>query len=300
MNDDTDILGHLSDGLADRADAAADHVVGVRGPNGRHVSGLLWQADLVVSSEQSLPRHDEFEIVRCGGEVVKAQLVGRDPSTNVALLRLAQASAVSPYAVAAPRTGGLALAYGSDGKESTTARFGVVRHIGPAWQSSRGGQIDRNIVLDIGLSRHEEGGPVFDARRGLIGMSTFGLRRQVIVIPSETLNRIVPLLQRDGRIARGWLGIKLQPVEVPDALQTTAGQTSALMAMSVADDSPASKSGIVAGDIILSVGGVAVRRLRRIAALLGSESIGTKLDLQVIRGGTIHSLSLTITARPSG
>jgi S1-C subfamily serine protease len=131
-------------------------------------------------------------------------------------------------------------------------------------------------------------------------MSTFGLRRQVIVIPSETLNRIVPLLQRDGRIARGWLGIKLQPVEVPDALQTTAGQTSALMAMSVADDSPASKSGIVAGDIILSVGGVAVRRLRRIAALLGSESIGTKLDLQVIRGGTIHSLSLTITARPSG
>lgn len=300
MNDDTDILGHLSDGLANRADAAADHVVGVRGPNGRHVSGLLWQADLVVSTEQSLPRHDEFEIVRSGGEVVKAQLIGRDSSTNVALLRLAQASAVSPYAVAAPRTGGLALAYGSDGKESTTARLGVVRHIGPAWQSSRGGQIDRNIVLDIGLSRHEEGGPVFDARRGLIGMSTFGVRRQVIVIPSETLNRIVPLLQRDGRIARGWLGIKLQPVEVPDALQTTAGQTSALMAMSVADDSPASKSGIVAGDIILSVGGVAVRRLRRIAALLGPESIGTKLDLQVIRGGTIHLLSLTITARPSG
>jgi S1-C subfamily serine protease len=300
MNDDTDILGHLSDGLADRADDAADRVVGVRGPNGRHVSGLLWQADLVVSTEQSLPRHDEFEIVRSGGEVVKAQLIGRDSSTNVALLRLAQASAVSPYAVAAPRTGGLALAYGSDGKESTTARLGVVRHIGPAWQSSRGGQIDRNIVLDIGLSRHEEGGPVFDARRGLIGMSTFGVRRQVIVIPSETLNRIVPLLQRDGRIARGWLGIKLQPVEVPDALQTTAGQTSALMAMSVADDSPASKSGIVAGDIILSVGGVAVRRLRRIAALLGPESIGTKLDLQVIRGGTIHLLSLTITARPSG
>ena len=300
MNDDTDILGHLSDGLADRADAAAEHVVGVRGPNGRHVSGLLWQADLVISSEQSLPRHDEFEIVRSGGEVVKAQLVGRDSSTNVALLRLAQASAVSPHTVAAPRTGGLALAYGSDGKESTTARLGVVRHIGPAWQSSRGGQIDRNIVLDIGLSRHEEGGPVFDARRGLIGMSTFGVRRQVIVIPSETLKRIVPHLQRDGRIARGWLGIKLQPVEVPDALQTTAGQTSALMAMSVADDSPASKSGIVAGDIILSVGGVAVRRLRRIAALLGPESVGTKLDLQVIRGGTIHSLSLTITARPTG
>jgi S1-C subfamily serine protease len=216
----------------------------------------------------------------------------------VALLRLPQSVATPVYVSAEPKVGALAFAYGSDGQGSATARHGAIQEAGPAWSSSRGGTIDRRITLDIRLARREEGGPVFDARGGLIGMSTFGPRGQVLVIPQATVARVVPLLARDGRVARGWLGVKLQPVEVPDALRDAAGHRTALMAMSVADGGPAAAAGVLAGDIIVAIGDAPARRLRRVLAQLGPDSIGRSLPLQVIRGGAVQTLALTVAARP--
>src|SRR6185436_20124720 len=107
---------------------------------------------------------------------------------------------------------------------------------------------------DMQLGRSEEGAPVFDAAGGFLGMSTLGPWRRTIVIPAATLARVIPQLLKDGHIARGWLGMALQPVAVPDALRDSAGQTSALMVMSVATDGPAAKAGFLAGDIVLSLG----------------------------------------------
>jgi S1-C subfamily serine protease len=128
-------------------------------------------------------------------------------------------------------------------------------------------------------------------------MSTFGPRGQVIVIPTATIERIVPLLLRDGRIARGWLGVALQAVAVPDALREAADQSSGLMVMSVVEGGPAAQAGIVAGDIILSVDGTSTHRFRKIARLFGSESIGRKADLRIIRGGTVITVQTTIAER---
>ena len=133
--------------------------------------------------------------------------------------------------------------------------MGLVNLTGAEWHSSRGGLIDRRIVLDLRLARREEGGPVLDAAGGCLGMSTFGPRGQVLAIPTATIERIVPVLLKDGRIARGWLGVALQAVAVPDGLRETADQSSGLMVMSVVEDGPAAHAGIVAGDIILSVDG---------------------------------------------
>jgi S1-C subfamily serine protease len=290
------ILAALSDALVAHADVAGTGVVAVHRHESRQISGFVWSADLVVTSEQTLPHADEFEIVRSSGAVSKAKVAGRDPGTNIAVLRLDQPIVATSYDVSSPKIGALAFAYGAAGQGRCTSRCGVVQQVGPEWSSSRGGQIDKNIVLDIRLARYEEGGPVFDAKGGLIGMSTLGPRGRVLAIPTETLRRVIPLLAQDGRIKRGWLGVKLQPIEVPNALQDAAGQSSALMAMSVADDSPAAAAGILAGDIILSVGGT--RRLRRIASLLGPDSIGSVLDVQIIRAGKIQPVPLTITARP--
>jgi len=121
----------------------------------------------------------------------------------------------------------------------------------------------------------------------------------VLVIPAATIERIVPALLKDGYIARGWLGIALQPVAVPDALHDEAGQSSGLMVMSIVDDGPAAKAGIVAGDIVLTVNGTPTRRLRRIATHLASDSIGRRADLRVIRGGRVLSVQAVIEARPS-
>lgn len=298
MNMHTDALTLFSDGLVARAEAAAQHVVAVRHREGRHVSGLMWQADLAVTSEQALPRRDTFDVVLPGGGTVSATVAGRDASTNIALLRLAQPLVAPVLVASSAKTGALALAYGADGQGGTASRFGVVQASGPAWTSARGGNIDKRIVLDIRLSRREEGGPVFDASGGLIGMSTLGMRGQVLVIPTETLQRIVPLLTKDGRIARGWLGAKLQPIAVPDALRAAAGQETALMAMSIAENGPAAIAGLLAGDIILSIGSASTRRIRHLAALLGPDSIGRNLEVKVIRSGVIHPLSLIVEARP--
>ena len=297
MTEQADPLTQLSNALAARAELAKNAVVAVRLAHARHITGMVWQDGIVVVSEQSLPRKDDFELVAAGGSVRTAKIAGRDPSTNIAILRPAEPIASPSISAGEAHTGAVALAVGADGIGGASARLGVVNLAGAEWHSSRGGLIDRRIVLDLRLARREEGGPVFDAAGACLGMSTFGPRGQVIVIPTATIERIVPLLLKDGRIARGWLGVALQAVAVPDALREAADQSSGLMVMSVVEGGPAAQAGIVAGDIILSVDGTSTHRFRKIARLFGADSIGRKADLRIIRGGTVITVQTTIAER---
>jgi S1-C subfamily serine protease len=293
----SDVLSQLSAATSARAEAARNAVVAVSLREGRHLTGLVWQSGIVVVSEQSLPRGDEFELVTSGGATVAATLAGRDASTNIAILKTAGTIAAPAFTAAEPRVGALSLAIGADGAGGASARLGMVNLVAGEWHSRRGGLIDRRIVLDIDLASREEGGPVFDTAGGLLGMSTFGPRGQVIVIPHATLARVVPQLVKDGHVSRGWLGVALHAVAVPDALRESADQSSGMMVMSVVEDGPAAQAGIVAGDIILSVDGIAANRFRRIARHFGSDSIGRKADVRVIRSGAILNVQTTIAER---
>src|SRR6202165_2368586 len=255
MTDQADLLAQFSNALATRAEAAKNAIVAIRLAHERHITGMVWRSEIVVVSEQSLPRKDDFELIAAGGSVLTAKIAGRDPGTNIAILRLAESIASPSISAGEAPTGAMALAIGADGIGGASARLGLVNLAGAEWHSSRGGLIDRRIVLDLRLARREEGGPVFDAAGNCLGMSTFGPRGQVIVIPIATIERIVPLLLKDGRIARGWLGVALQAVAVPDALRDAADQSSGLMVMSAVEDGPAAKAGIVAGENILGVEG---------------------------------------------
>jgi S1-C subfamily serine protease len=297
MNDQSDLLAQFSGALVARAELAKNAVVAIRLAHGRHLTGTVWRSDVVVASEQSLPGKDEFELTAPGGSVLMAKVAGRDPSTNIAILRLATPIAAPSIVAGEAQTGAVALAIGADGTGAASARLGLVNLAGAEWHSSRGGLIDRRIVLDLRLAHREEGGPVFDAAGNCLGMSTFGPRGQVIVIPSATIERIVPLLLKDGRIARGWLGVAMQPVAVPDALREAAGQSSGLMVMSVVEGGPAAQAGVLAGDIILSVDGTSTHRFRKIARLFGSDSVGRKVDVRLIRSGTVMTVQATIAER---
>jgi S1-C subfamily serine protease len=297
VTDQADLLTQFSNALAARAEAAKNAVVAIRLARERHITGMVWRSDVVVASEQSLPGKDDFELVTAGGAVVTAKIAGRDPSTNIAILRLAAPMAAPPVTAGEAHTGAIALAVGADGTGGASARLGIVNLAGAEWHSSRGGLIDRRIVLDLRLAHREEGGPVFDAKGGYLGMSTFGPRGQVIVIPTATIERIVPLLLKDGRIARGWLGVALQAVAVPDALREATDQSSGLMVMSVVKDGPAEQAGIMAGDIILSVDGTSTRRFRKIARHFGADSIGRKAELRLIRSGAVITVQTTIAER---
>src|SRR3569832_866014 len=289
----SDVLSLLSNAITARAEAAKNAVVAVSLHEARHLTGLIWQTGVVVVSEQALPRGDEFELIAPGGATVAAKLAGRDASTNIAILKTAEPIAAPTFTAAETSVGMLALAIGANGAGGVSARVGAVNLVSGEWHSRRGGVIDRRIVLDMQPASREEGGPVLDAAGSCLGMSTFGPRGQVIVIPHATLARVVPQLVKDGHVSRGWLGVALHPVAVPDALRESADQSSGMMVMSVVEDGPAAQAGIVAGDIILSVDGIAASRFRRIARYFGSDSIGRKADLRVIRGGSIVTVQTT-------
>lgn len=292
-------LAQLSNALAARVAAAQGAVIAIRVAGARHRTGTLWRADLVVASEQSLPKRDAFELVLPNGAPANATLIGRDPGTNIALLRLAQPVALPPAGDAAPRVGELVIAVGADGAGGASARLGMVRLIGPEWHSQAGGRIDRRIVLDIRLGPSEEGGPVFTAAGARLGISTLGPRGQVLVIPAATIESVVPALLKDGRVARGWLGVAFQPVAVPDGLQGEAGQSAGLMVLSVVGAGPAAKAGIIPGDILLGIDGTPASGARKVAAQLGADSVGRAAELRLLRGGALLSLRAVIEARPA-
>jgi S1-C subfamily serine protease len=292
-----DSLEQFSEALADRLAAAASFTVAIR-TGRRDRSGILWRDDVVVTSDQVLPEGTDFSVVRDGVET-PARLAGRDPGTNVAVLRLAQdLGGGIPDASPTVRAGSLVLVVGADLAGAPTGRLGMVHATGPAWHSMAGGRIDTLLRLDARLGS-DEGGPVLTLGGKLIGMSTSGPRRRALAIPAATVERVLDPLLTDGRIARGWLGVALQAVAVPDALREAAGQSSGLMVMSVVEDGPAARAGIVAGDIILSVDGISAYRFRRIAGYFGSDSIGRKADVRLIRSGKVITVQTTIAERPA-
>jgi S1-C subfamily serine protease len=294
----TDLLEQFSTTLADRIAAVAASVVAI-GTGRHHVSGILWRPDVVVTSAQELPDRPEFTVRHAGTER-KAQFVGRDPGTNVALLRLAQPIVGAlTAAAAAPRVGSLTLVVGADDAGAPTGRLAMVHATGPEWHSQAGGRIDALLRLDVRLGA-DEGGLVLDSGGLLLGMATAGPRRRALVIPGATIDRVLDPLLAEGRIARGWLGVGLQPVMVPDSLRAAAGRDSGMMVVNLAADGPSATAGVLPGDILLDLDGTPVRRARALAAAMGPEQIGKSVTVRLLRAGALQTLSVVISARPAG
>ena len=294
------LLQQLSDALTATAAAAASRVVAIRTGH-RHRSGILWRPDVVVTSEQVIPAQSGFTVMQAG-EAIPATLAGRDTGTNVAVLRLERAvpgiTGVAAEPLPLPRIGSLALVLAADAEGAAAARLGIVHSTGPEWHSLAGGRIDAFLRLDTQLGG-DEGGPVLDAAGRLLGMSTTGPRRRALVIPTETIARVLDPLLAEGRIARGWLGVGLQPVTVPESLRTEAGRDSGMMVTSLSPGAPAEQAGVLPGDILLDVDGNPARRARALAAVLGPERIGQAVTLRLLRAGALHAVTATVAARPA-
>ena len=290
-------LAALSNALADQVAAAAPRVVALHMRHGRHLTATVWRGDLIIASDQTLPRRDRFPVTLSDGTETEARVLGRDDTTNIALLRLDTDSHLDTPAAGVARTGALALAVGARKDGAPSACLGVVNQSGPAWTSQAGGRIDAYIKVDLGMAHAEEGGPVLDPEGGVVGVSTFGPRGSVIVIPHATIERVIPLLESGTPQARGWLGAALQPVAVPELADEAPSH--GLMIMSVVADSPAARAGVLPGDIVIAFAGLPVRRGLRLAALLGPDSIGKPLDLRLVRGGAVQTLTVTVTERPA-
>ena len=291
-----DIIEQFSAAMADRIAAAAPSVVALKTGH-RPRSGILWRPDVVVTSEQTVGEHGAAVIVQDGTEVA-AKLAGRDPSTNVAVFRLETALPGSlPAAGTSPKVGSLALVVGAGRGGVVTGRLAMVHATGPAWHSMAGGRIDSLIRLDVRLGS-DEGGPVLDPSGALLGMSTSGPRRRGLVIPAATIDRVIEPLLEHGHIARGWLGVGLQPVAIPDAIQTETGQARGAMVLQLVAEGPAQQAGVLPGDILLSIDDFRFGQRRGLASLMGPDRIGKAVTLRLLRAGAMKEIGVVIAARP--
>jgi S1-C subfamily serine protease len=250
-----------------------------------------------VTSEQVVGEQDSAVVMQ-GGTEVKAKLAGRDPTTNVAVFRLeTPLSGELPARAAVPRAGSLALVVGADPAGAPTGRLAMVHATGPAWHSMAGGRIDTLIRLDARLGA-DEGGPVLDASGAFLGMSAAGPRRRALVIPAATIARVVDPLLEQGHIPRGWLGVGLQPVAIPDSHQSSTGQSRGAMVLQLVANGPAQNAGVLPGDILLSIDDFRFGQRRGPQSLMGPDRIGEAVTLRLLRAGEMKEIGVVIAARP--
>ncbi len=291
MTDPTDFSAatDLSRTLAGVVAAVAPSLVSIHA--GRTpCSGFVWQPGLIVTSDEALPEEGEAAVTLPDGTTLAAHRAGRDPTTAIALLRI-ERSDLPQVTLATPQTpvGSLAMAIGAD-DDAPTAAFGVVSRASGPWRSLRGGEIDARIELDLRLRRSAEGGLAVDAAGQVFGMLVFGPRRRVLVIPTATIERVAPKLARDGRIARGYLGLGMQPVAIE-------GGGAGVMVMSVDPRGPGKAAGIHQGDILIALNGEPIRQVQSLLRSLGPDSIGRTMTLDLRRGGVVEAVPVTIAER---
>jgi S1-C subfamily serine protease len=284
------ILRALSIGLAALVRDVAPGIVSVQS-GGARSTGFSWRAGFIVAAENALPEDGEHSIVAHDGASSPARVVGRDPSTDVALLRVERTDLPkTPEAAAVPTVGALAVVAGAR-EGAANAALGVVSFVGPQWRSLRGGVIEARIELDATLLRASEGGLALDASGQALGMAVFGPRRRTLVIPMATIDRVADVLATKGRIARGYLGLGLQPVKLD-------GDGNGAMAISVDAKGPGAAAGVRQGDIIVAWNGEPIRSVHQLVRALGPDSVGATVRLTLRRAGEPIETALTVGERP--
>jgi S1-C subfamily serine protease len=284
-------LQDLSTALAGLVASSAPSVIAVQSHRSRS-SGFVWRPGLIVTADEALSEDGEYTVTLSGGDTVPAQLVGRDPTTDVALLRVDRSDPRPVPLEAAPvPVGALVIAMGAE-NGAPTAALGVVSRSEGLWRSLRGGEIDARIELDLRLRRSAEGGLAVDPVGRAIGMTVFGPRRRVLVIPSATIARVAARLESHGRIPRGYLGLGLRLV----ALE---GGRSGAMVMNVDPQGPGASAGVYQGDIVIDWNGEPIRHVQSVLHALGPDSIGQTVTIGLRRAGETKQVSLTIAERPA-
>ena len=295
----------LSNALAQATDRAAASAVAVHTEARGSSSGVVWRNGVIVTAEHALRHDEEIQVTLPDGRVVAAALVGRDASTDLAVLKCAEAT--SPFTetsdVSTIKPGSLTLVVGRTRASGPVAALGAVSLVVAERRVWTGAALAPYIRLDIGVQLTAVGGAAIDAHGRVIGIATPRFARfGAIAIPAPTVNRVLDVLLQKGRIPRGYLGVGLQPVRLPEALRKTLKRDdkTAAIVLEVEPEGPAHKAGIVIGDILVSLAGHPVTRLEDVHGQLGAESIGKSLPIKFVRGGALQEASIVVGERAHG
>jgi S1-C subfamily serine protease len=294
----SDVLVNLSNALADAVSKAGQGTVRVEARRRLPATGIVWSSDgLIVTAHHVVERDDNISIGLANGEKVSAKLVGRDPSSDVAVLKAETSGlTVLPQAAAdSLKVGHLILALGRPGKD-VLATHGIVSALGEPWRSGAT-EVDRYLQTDVVMYPGFSGGPLVSAAGELLGMNTSAMRDTSLSIPVSTLVRVVDTLVKHGKVRQGYLGIGAQPVKLPAGLREQLGQETGLLIASVETDSPADKAGFLLGDTVVGLDGKTVRHMDDLASVLSGDKVGTAVKAKIVRGGQVQELTVTIGER---
>jgi len=293
----SEALQNLSNAMAALVEAAGPSIVRVEARDRVPASGVVWSNDgIIVTAHHIVERDDNIKIGLADGSTVNATLLGRDPNTDLAVLKAETSGlATATWVDAADlRVGHLMLALGRPGK-TVQATLGIVSALGGAWRTPAGGDIDHYLQTDVVMYPGFSGGPLLDASGRVAGINSSALMRGVsMTVPAATVKKAVETILAHGRMPRGYLGIGIQPVRLPDALQPQLSQETGLMLMSVEANSPAAQGGLLQGDVLVTLDGQAVRHVDELQALLSSDRAGKAIPVRIVRGGQVHDLTVTI------
>lgn len=301
MSDKSNPLTALSDSMVAAVEKAGAATVMVNARRRLPASGVAYAPDYILTADHVVERDEDIRIGLPDGSLVPAVLAGRDPGSDLALLRLERPLAMQAEAAPQPaQVGQLALALGRPSLEGIQASLGIVSAIGGPLRLGRGGLLEQYLRTDAIPYPGFSGGPLVDAAGRVIGINTSGLARGVsLTIPAGLAWQLAAALAKDGRIRRGFLGVRSQPVELPPAQQSALGrpQASGLLLVGVEAGSPADAGGLLVGDIIVAIAGQPVADPDELAASLVGSVVGELTPIEVLRGGKPTTVTVTIGER---
>lgn len=254
-------------------------------------SGVFWKPGVIVTAEHTIRRDEEITVTLPDGTNTPATLAGSDQGTDVAVLKV-EAAGVTLPTTGAPQPGNLALTVGRSEDSGVNATMGAISAVSGSWRTWRGGRLDHYIRLDLTLYPASSGAVVVDVAGNAIGIATSALSRIAgVAIPTSTVNRVVDEILARGQVSRGYLGVGLQPIELPD-------HQKGLIILSLGEGGPAAKAGVLIGDILVSLNGVAIAEPEDVQNLVEQHAVGQSVEAGLIRGGVSRTISVAIGERP--
>lgn len=296
-------LVELSNELQEIVQKAAEFVVSVRARRHYPSSGLRWGSGVIVTANHAVKRDEEITVSLPSGETVEASLVGRDPGTDLAVLKVKEfASSASDFVAAdVVKPGEVALIVGRSPDSGVNASFGIISALSGPWRTWAGGQLDQYIRLDARVFPQSSGGAVMNGRGQVVGIASSGLSRIAgLAIPATTIKTVTEKLLERGFVPRGYLGVGVQTVALNSGLRQnlSIANESALIVLNVEPNGPAEKAGLLAGDILLGADDVMITNTEDLHDFSQRAVIGKAARIKLIRGGTLTEFSIVVGERP--
>jgi S1-C subfamily serine protease len=292
-----EVLTSLSDALASAVETSGPSIVRVEGRRRLPASGVVWSEDgLIVTTHHVIEQDDNIGIGLPNGRRVTATLVGRDPTTDLALLRASDQGLTVPTWMNADslRVGHLALALGRPG-HTVMATLGIISALKKDWRTPAGGQLDHYLQTDALMYPGFSGGPLVNSSGSFLGLNTSAMLRGIaLTIPAATIRRVADALLAHGRVPRGYLGVSAQTVRLPAAVAQQVGQETGLLLGAVESDSPAERSGLFMGDTLVLFDGQRVTHSDDLLGLLSGDRVGKTVTARILRGGQLTEVSVLV------